>query len=1233
MCSKGGGSPPVPNSASTAFQSTTTPAPFATPLYQDFLNRANTLSQTPFNPAMQGQVAALNPTQTAAGSAIYNYGSSFPILGQNISSLGMQAGNWDPAQVRAIESPYTEDVVNATQNWFNNQNAIQGNDLMSQAIRSGNAFGGDRAGAAQGVLAGQQQLAQAPVIAGLRQAGYTQALNEYNTLKQLGLAGAQTAMAGGQFGLQGLNAAMGWGSMQQAQQQREFDVAQQNAMMSSAYPFQTLNWYGAALGGIAPLLGAQTVGFNTPPEQSGLTAGLGAASAGIGLANAAFGSGTPASSGSSPEGQKRGGAVRRRARGGLVPVYVRHNGGIVPGLAYGGSADDEDDEHEPAGPPEQASDRAQSEDYRPPQVGLPPREKAPAWGSQIGQLKTGSKQTTPSTFPGMGSSGSTQPQQKSDLEQGLNLATKALPLMTGLFALSDPRTKTDIQPAGRSESGVPLWGFRYKGDPKSYPKVVGAMAKDPVRLANGGSDDVDVLSDEDPDPVTPGQQYAADATGRATWFNPRNERGGYTYRDDSGRDWTDYGAQRLREGAHASGLPSTTPGIATPGRGDLGNWFEVNVGGRKGYAQKTDIGPSGVVDLNAPLASRMGFAPENVSGRVYARDLGRTRPSEADGDSEDSAVQRAYGRYADKNEHEPAGLPAYSGNTGEPGSASTREPGDEDAAPSGGRAGPGARPTPDAGTGPVGRQIPGLKPPPTFAQRLANDPFWQFGTALMAKPGLKRYPLQGVGAAAQSMSAQQTQERNRILDEKPRIFDDGKQVHALMPDGSIIPTTLPSAEGLKHRQAQELEAQRQAGRLELQGGKPTKLEVLKDPYLGNVKVQRQQDGTFFNPATGDRYDKNGNFVEGSGAGAGPQPPAPQQPQQQPQQPPAQRSPTPPRQSELMPREDTQWPDKTAIAAQPPAVEQPPAEQKPEPPAAGTKQAEQPPAPAGSGAAGAAEALAGPLPPQDEDQGVKAMLAASSGGFKSPNKVDNRILRTMGGVSKDEFDGMALRYAHGDASVLTGIKNEYARGALKARALQYFTERGMTPEDANNAQLEYLSKKAGARTLGNIEARTTEALSKAASTAPLVIETSKLVPRTNFPDLNKVIEQYYARTGDPAVRNFGGAVETFANNYALALGGGSTVVAESAKRHARELLQTAWSHGQIESQVKFLQRELDRELAGVQEGRRRFLGQGQGGQGQPQQQQLSPEDKAAVDWARKNPQHPRSKEILQQNGLQ
>src|SRR5262252_778927 len=108
MCKSGGGSPPVPSAASTTFNSTVTPNPPAGALYNDFLNRANALSNTPFNPAMLGSVAPMNQQQIQGGNQLW--------------ALGMQMGQFDPNAVHAIESPYTEDVVNATQNWFNNQN-------------------------------------------------------------------------------------------------------------------------------------------------------------------------------------------------------------------------------------------------------------------------------------------------------------------------------------------------------------------------------------------------------------------------------------------------------------------------------------------------------------------------------------------------------------------------------------------------------------------------------------------------------------------------------------------------------------------------------------------------------------------------------------------------------------------------------------------------------------------------------------------------------------------------------------------------------------------------------------------------------------------------------------------------------------------------------------------------------------------------------------------------------
>ena len=47
------------------------------------------------------------------------------------------------------------------------------------------------------------------------------------------------------------------------------------------------------------------------------------------------------------------------------------------------------------------------------------------------------------------------------------------------FAGSDERMKTDIQPMGEDpETGLLMYSYRYKGDPKSYPKVVGPMAQD-----------------------------------------------------------------------------------------------------------------------------------------------------------------------------------------------------------------------------------------------------------------------------------------------------------------------------------------------------------------------------------------------------------------------------------------------------------------------------------------------------------------------------------------------------------------------------------------------------------------------------------------------------------------------------------------------------------------------------------------------------------------------------------
>lgn len=184
-------------------------------------------------------------------------------------------------------SPYTQSVVDATQNQFNNQNARQQAGLTSNAISQG-ALGGNRVGVAQGILAGQQQLAQAPVIAGLYNQGYGQAVNTAQGQQQAGLAGAYGLSSIGtalqNAGLSGANAQIGAGTLQQQTQQAQDQARYQQFMQQQAYPFQTAQWLAGIGTGVGSQLGTNTTGTTTAPAPNPLTQLLGLGVSGAGLA-------------------------------------------------------------------------------------------------------------------------------------------------------------------------------------------------------------------------------------------------------------------------------------------------------------------------------------------------------------------------------------------------------------------------------------------------------------------------------------------------------------------------------------------------------------------------------------------------------------------------------------------------------------------------------------------------------------------------------------------------------------------------------------------------------------------------------------------------------------------------------------------------------------------------------------------------------------------------------------
>src|SRR5215471_14949631 len=96
MCGKSS-SPPVPNASSTAFQTASSPSSFVLPYYQQYLQAAQALGQTPFNPAMLGNIAPLSNEQIGAGSTLYNLGQQIPgVAGQFNNFANQLAANLNP---------------------------------------------------------------------------------------------------------------------------------------------------------------------------------------------------------------------------------------------------------------------------------------------------------------------------------------------------------------------------------------------------------------------------------------------------------------------------------------------------------------------------------------------------------------------------------------------------------------------------------------------------------------------------------------------------------------------------------------------------------------------------------------------------------------------------------------------------------------------------------------------------------------------------------------------------------------------------------------------------------------------------------------------------------------------------------------------------------------------------------------------------------------------------------
>lgn len=362
MSSGGGGS-------NTVVQQSNPPKQFLD-AYSNVLGQAQQVASQPLQQYNGNLVAGFSPDQMKAMSSIDNaQGIANPYI--NAASQHFDAATspiWNgvqqfsPSAVSQYQSPYTQQVVNATQAQFNNQNQQQALQLTGNQVAQG-AYGGDRSAIGQAALAGQQQTTQAPVIAGLNNQGYTQALGEFNNQQQAQIGAneanswlnSQAGFGLGSLGseaqnsaLTGASAQLQAGGLQQQLGQENLNIPFEQFQQAQAYPFQSTSWLGGiaeGAGGRSGGTGSSTTSSN--PSMLSTVAGLGTAGLGAYGLLSGTGLGTSIGSGLSAVGTglaalfNRGGSVgndnepyeQPQRRTGTTGIAAYAGGGGVPDVS------------------------------------------------------------------------------------------------------------------------------------------------------------------------------------------------------------------------------------------------------------------------------------------------------------------------------------------------------------------------------------------------------------------------------------------------------------------------------------------------------------------------------------------------------------------------------------------------------------------------------------------------------------------------------------------------------------------------------------------------------------------------------------------------------------------------------------------------------------------------------------------------------------------------------------
>jgi hypothetical protein len=161
---------------------------------------------------------------------------------------------------------------------------------------------------------------------------------------------------------------------------------------------------------------------------------------------------------------------------------------------------------------------------------------------------------------------------------------------------------------------------------------------------------------------------------------------------------------------------------------------------------------------------------------------------------------------------------------------------------------------------------------------------------------------------------------------------------------------------------------------------------------------------------------------------------------------------------------------------------------------------------------------------------------------------------------------------GYAQIGRGTQGAQNLKNLDEKVAELLAKKGWTGADITQAMVENQGRRAAARSLGTREALMAMAIGEAMPMGQLVIEASEKYKRTNLPPVNKAINAWKTNTGDPAIKAYGAAINSFLNAYVRAVSpiGAPT---DLVRKHSYDRLNEQDSPAAVRAVIAMMNKEM------------------------------------------------------------